>query len=99
MKYFKSENWVLNDRLQIIKIILHSFLWLLFLLIFLNSFGTIGAGKRGVLLQFGAVQDKIFNEGIYFKIPFVQQIEKIDVRTQKEETNEPSASKDLQQVS
>ena len=29
-----------------------------------GSFGTIGAGQRGVVLQFGAVQDKIFDEGL-----------------------------------
>lgn len=65
----------------------------------LSSFGTIGAGERGVLLQFGAVQDKILDEGLYFKIPFVQKVKKMDVKIQKDEVTASAASKDLQVVS
>ena len=36
-------------------------------------FGTVGAGQRGVLLHFGAVTDTIYEEGLYYKIPFVQE--------------------------
>ena len=64
----------------------------------LGSVGTIGAGERGVLLQFGAVQDKIFNEGLYFKIPFVQKVLKMDVKIRKDEVPASAASKDLQVV-
>ena len=36
---------------------------LLFIIMVLNfPLGTVGAGERGILLQFGAVQDKIFGE-------------------------------------
>lgn len=64
----------------------------------MNSLGTVGAGERGVLLQFGAVQDKIFAEGLYFKIPFIQQVVKMDVKIQKDEVASSAASKDLQIV-
>ena len=67
------------------------------LLIF-STFGTVGAGERGVLLQFGAVQDRILGEGLYFKIPFVHTVVKMDVRIQKDEINASAASKDLQIV-
>lgn len=63
-----------------------------------NSVGTIGAGERGVLLQFGAVQDRIFKEGLYFKIPFAQEVVKMDVKIQKDEVPASAASKDLQIV-
>jgi len=63
-----------------------------------NSFGTVGAGERGVLLQFGAVQDKIFKEGLYFKVPLVQEVVKMDVKMQKDEVPASAASKDLQIV-
>ena len=44
-------------------------------LIFLaGTVGTVGAGERGVLLRFTAVTDKVFDEGLYFKIPFVHQV-------------------------
>ncbi len=67
-------------------------------IVILNAFGTIGAGERGVLLQFGAVQDKVFDEGLYFKIPFVQSVVKIDVKIQKDEVAASASSKDLQVV-
>jgi len=70
---------------------------IIIILLFL-SFGTIGAGKRGVLLQFGAVKDKVFNEGLYVKIPFIQRVQKMDVRIQKKQVDASAASKDLQIV-
>ena len=63
-----------------------------------GSFGTIGAGERGVVLQFGAVQDKIFDEGLYVKIPLIQQVEVMDVKIQKDEVPASASSKDLQVV-
>ena len=71
---------------------------LIALIVLFGSVGTIGAGERGVLLQFGAVQDKVFNEGLYFKIPFVQKVERMDVKIQKDEVPASAASKDLQIV-
>lgn len=63
-----------------------------------SSVGTIGAGERGILLQFGAVQDKVINEGLYFTIPFVQTVQKMDVKIQKDEVSASASSKDLQIV-
>lgn len=80
------------------KIILHSIIALILLVVIFGSFGTIGAGKRGVLLQFGAVQKKIFGEGLYMKVPLIQHVIKMDVRTQKEQIDSAAASKDLQTV-
>ena len=71
-------------------------IFLIVLILFFSAFGTIGAGERGVLLQFGAVQDKIFGEGLYFKIPFIQKVVKMDVKIQKDEVPASASSKDLQ---
>ena len=68
------------------------------LIIIFSAFGTIGAGERGILLQFGAVQDKVLGEGLYFKIPFIHSVIKIDVKIQKDEVVASAASKDLQIV-
>jgi regulator of protease activity HflC (stomatin/prohibitin superfamily) len=68
------------------------------LLLALNSFGTVGAGERGVLLQFGAVKDTVFDEGLYIKLPFIHRVVKIDVRIQKDEVEASASSKDLQIV-
>ena len=68
------------------------------LILLFGAFGTIGAGERGILLQFGAVKDKVFNEGLYVKIPFVQKVVKMDVKIQKDEVPASASSKDLQIV-
>ncbi len=55
--------------------------------------------EKGVFsLQFGAVKDKVFNEGLYFKIPFIQSVVKMDVKIQKDEVPASASSKDLQIV-
>jgi regulator of protease activity HflC (stomatin/prohibitin superfamily) len=68
------------------------------LILLFGAFGTIGAGERGVLLQFGAVKDKIFDEGLYVKIPLIQKVVKMDVKIQKDEIPASASSKDLQIV-
>ena len=68
------------------------------LFLIFQSIGTVGAGQRGVLLEFGAVTGKIFDEGLFFKIPFVQNVIKMDVQIQKIQTAADSASKELQSV-
>ncbi len=71
---------------------------IILLILLFSSVGTIGAGERGILLQFGAVKDKIFDEGLYFKIPFAQSVVKIDVKMKKDEVPASASSKDLQVV-
>lgn len=58
----------------------------------------IGAGERGILLNFGAVQDKVLNEGLHFKVPVMQTVILMDVKIQKALTDAASASSDLQDV-
>jgi regulator of protease activity HflC (stomatin/prohibitin superfamily) len=62
------------------------------------SFYTVSAGERGVLLTWGKPSMDAKGEGLHVKIPFVQSIKKMEVRTQKIETNADSASRDLQDV-
>ncbi len=58
----------------------------------------VGAGERGVVLNFGAVQEKVLDEGIHFRVPVMQQIILIDIKIQKVVTDAASASSDLQDV-
>ena len=62
------------------------------------SFTTVPAGHRGVLLQMGEVKTTVFDEGLHFKLPFIQTVQPIEVRVQKEESSQTAASKDLQNV-
>lgn len=71
---------------------------LFIIVININPVGTVDAGERGVRLRFGAVTGDVLNEGLYFRMPFVESIVKVDVRVQKEQVKADAASKDLQTV-
>lgn len=71
---------------------------LLGLPILFGTWGTVGAGERGVLLRFGAVAG-VKEEGLYFKLPWIEKVRIMDVKVQKEEVEASAASRDLQDVS
>src|SRR3990172_2122042 len=62
------------------------------------STGIVGAGQRGVLLRFGAVTGAEKEEGLYFKVPFVEQVVLMSTQIQKYTAPVGSSSKDLQVV-
>ena len=64
-----------------------------------QSFARVPAGYRGVLLTWGKPEDKILGEGLNFVIPFIQNIELMNVQVQKAESTESAATNDLQDVS
>lgn len=98
---FKYKNT--EGELNIPKIVIHAFIGLVVVVAGLNivfgSFGTVGAGQRGVLLRFGATTGRVIEPGLYFKTPFIDHVVKIDVQTQVENVDATAASKDLQDVS
>ncbi len=67
-------------------------------IIILKPWVQVGAGERGIVQNFGAVQDIVLNEGIHFKIPVVQTVVMMDVKIQKEVTDAAASSSDLQDV-
>ncbi len=62
----------------------------------MNPFVIVGAGERGVVLNFGAVQPQALGEGIHFRVPIMQRVMKMDVTIHKSQTDAESVSKDLQ---
>lgn len=68
------------------------------LLIFFKPWVQVGAGERGIVLNFGAVQDNVLSEGIHFRVPVMQKIILMDVKIHKVITDAASASSDLQDV-
>jgi len=56
---------------------------ILVILVFFRPFVQIGAGERGVVMNFGAVQDTVLDEGLHFRIPIMQSIVAVDVKVQK----------------
>lgn len=70
------------------------------ILVAFSSFAVVGAGQRGVVFsKFSGVRDVVFEEGLHFKTPFIEDVILVDVRVQKSQTDASAASKDLQTVS
>jgi regulator of protease activity HflC (stomatin/prohibitin superfamily) len=80
------------------KSIVGGFIAIVILAVVFFSTTTVAAGNRGVLLQLGAVKATILSEGFHFKLPFIQNVQQVEVRVQKEESSQTAASKDLQMV-
>jgi prohibitin 1 len=62
----------------------------------LTSFVIIPAGQRGVLMNFGKVQDQVLDEGVHAKVPFITAIKVLTVRVQKTDIESTAGTKDLQ---
>lgn len=90
-----------NEGERMIKRILWGVPLFILLITVLSSFGTIDEGERGVITRFGEVT-KTVDPGLFWKIPFVESVHKMDVRTQTVQYNLENplfaASNDLQDV-
>ena len=71
---------------------------LLFFMI-LKPWVQIGAGERGVVLNFGAVKQDVLGEGLHFRVPIMQRVVPMDVKVQKATTDATASSSNLQEVS
>lgn len=69
---------------------------LLLLITFFSSFRTIKSGEVGIKTRFGKVVENQMNEGINFKIPFIEKIVKMNIKVQKTEFDTEGSTKDLQ---
>jgi regulator of protease activity HflC (stomatin/prohibitin superfamily) len=67
--------------------------------LFLHPWIQVGAGQRGIVLNFGAVQENVLGEGLHFRVPIMQRFAIMDVKVQKSLTNAAASSADLQEVS
>jgi regulator of protease activity HflC (stomatin/prohibitin superfamily) len=71
---------------------------LLLVAILFSPFTTVSAGERGVLMEFGKVQERVLGEGIHFIVPIVNTVIKLSVRVQKQQISAEASSKDLQDI-
>ncbi len=63
-----------------------------------GSFYTVKAGEKALVFTWGKITS-VTSEGLHFKIPVMQTISKVDIRTQKAEAPAAAASKNMQTVS
>jgi len=73
-------------------------LLIVFLAIMSKFFVIVNAGERGVMMQFGKVQEQVLGEGLHIILPIVHTVKKLSVRVQKQESSAEASSKDLQDV-
>lgn len=73
-------------------------LLLLGLLLVSQFFVVVPAGSRGVLLRFGAVQERVLGEGLHPLLPGVESVRPLSVRLQSLSLRSEAASRDLQDV-
>jgi prohibitin 2 len=73
------------------------FLALMVIVVLLFTFFIVPAGSVGVVTRFGAV-NRVAYPGMGMKIPLVEWVVRMDVRTQKDEVATSAASRDLQVV-
>ena len=63
------------------------------------SVSVVPVGHTGIMLTMGRVQDTPLDEGVNFKVPFIQRIVTMDNRIQKMEISTEAFSRDIQTVS
>ncbi|HZG58397.1 prohibitin family protein [Paenibacillus sp.] len=80
------------------RLIVGAVIAILLVVVGFRSFAIVEAGHRGIVLQLGAVQPQVLSEGLHFKLPFIQSVVPVEVRVQKAESSQVSASRDLQTV-
>lgn len=71
----------------------------LLIVVLASSIKVIPAGSTGVVMTMGKVSDNVMQEGLNFKLPFIQNVAVISNKIQKQEIEAAAVSKDLQTVS
>lgn len=89
----------MKNSKKIVKIVVIAVCAVLLVGVAFTCFTVVPAGHTGVVLTFGAVEDNALNEGLHFKVPFVQSVVQMNNRTQKIEADGTASSKDLQIIS
>ncbi len=84
------------DQKKIKKIIIISVLIVVALIFFFSSFYTIKSTELGVLSTFGRIQDEAVTDGLHAKIPFIQDVKKVNIQRKKFDGKENSYTRDVQ---
>ena len=85
------------EQYDLAKIIIGGVVGLIFGILVISSIYIVESGQRAIKFTFGNITN-IDDAGVHIKIPFVQRIEKVDVRTQKTTAEATAGTKDLQNV-
>lgn len=96
MSYKNTDSF---NKKKVIKITIISIISLFVVITFFNSFTTIKSGEIGLKSRFGQIVSQTTQEGIQFKVPYIEKVTKVNMKVQKADITSSSATKDLQDVS
>ena len=80
------------------KMIIIVFIGIIIIVTILCSFQTIKSGEVGLRVRFGKIIDSNLKEGFNLKIPYIEDIVKVNIKVQKIEIETSAASRDLQDI-
>lgn len=93
MKKFRDVYGVNSRKVFIISLVVVFILITIF-----SSFQIIESGEVGLKVRFGKIVDSSLNEGLNLKIPYIEQIKKVNIKVQKSEITVESSTKDMQTI-
>lgn len=67
------------------------------LILFFSTIYTVDAGERAIVRRFGEIQG-VTDEGLHMKMPFIDKVIHVDVRTRQAEAPASAGTRDLQMV-
>ncbi|NQV01645.1 MAG: prohibitin family protein [Bacteroidia bacterium] len=70
---------------------------LIVLVVIADGFFTIQPGEVGIKVRLGKIVDS-YSEGLYFKIPFVEKIDRFSIRIQRADIKTSAFSNDMQTI-
>ncbi|MGC3981573.1 MAG: prohibitin family protein [Steroidobacteraceae bacterium] len=82
---------------RVIRLIGLGIVALIVLILLLGSFYTVKSGERALVFRFGQIKD-VVADGLHFKLPLIESIRIVDVRTQKAASPANAGTRDLQSV-
>jgi prohibitin 2 len=95
MSSFKAPRFPSTNKIKIAAAVITI---IVIIVILAESIVIVEAGHRGVVLNLGAVENRVLGEGVHFIAPFIEQVVQMEVRTQKFQAEATAASNDLQEV-
>ena len=78
------------------KSVVFAIIGVILLVTLLSSFQIIESGEVGLKIRFGKIVDTSLNEGLNLKIPYIESIQKVNIKVQKVEIPAESSTKDMQ---
>lgn len=70
----------INNIIKIIKISTSAIIFIFLFIVIIMGYEIVPTGKKGLIFNFGEIQNKELENGFYFKVPFYQKIRTISIQ-------------------